>query len=218
MATTVAARQARARAATTGSTPVFMSALVQLPAITAAFGPDEKIAIFTANATTLASMYDLISTECAVQLADARFVIVGCQDVLGFEAITAGGKVDVAAVTPGIVAKAKATLAEHPTIRAILMDNTELPPYSDAVRAATSLPVFDAITMSDLFINSRVDNPRFGIDDWEAYRNAEVAKYKAEPLAVADLTVPPPIEPMVEDPLPPEPQSLKLIFCSSVCA
>ena len=219
MTMTVAAQQARARAATTGSTPVFMSALAQLPAVTAAFGPDEKIAIFTANSTTLGPMYDLISTECAVQPADARFVIVGCQDVAGFEAVAAGGKVDVAAVTPGIVAKAKATLAEHPTIRAILMECTELPPYSDAVRAATNLPVFDAITVCDLFINGCVDNPRFGIDDWEAYRNSKIAKSKAEPLAVADETAPLSLDPVAEDPPPPDSSSSSnLLFCSSVCA
>ena len=62
---------------------------------------------------------------------------------------------------------AKATLEEHPTIRAILMECTELPPYSDAFRAASGLPVFDAITCCDLFINGRVDNPRFGINDWQ---------------------------------------------------
>ena len=41
---------------------------------------------------------------------------------------------------------------------------TELPPYSDALRAATGLPVYDAITCADFFIDSKADNPRFGID------------------------------------------------------
>ena len=45
--------------------------------------------------------------------------------------------------------------------RAILMECTELPPYSDAVRHATGLSVFDAITCCDFFISSCTDNVRF---------------------------------------------------------
>lgn len=42
------------------------------------------------------------------------------------------------------------------------MECTELPPYSDAVRHATGLPVFDAITNCDFFISAFQDNERFG--------------------------------------------------------
>ena len=151
----------------TSKKAIFMSSLVHLPAITCAYSKDEKIAIFTANSETLKPMKDLIKDECGVDPEESRFVIVGCQDVPGFEAVALGEKVNVEAVTPGMVDKLKATLEAHPTIRAILMECTELPPYSDAFRAASGLPVFDAITCCDLFINGRVDNPRFGINDWQ---------------------------------------------------
>ena len=48
------------------------------------------------------------------------------------------------------------------------MECTELPPYSDAVRAATHLPVFDAITGCDFLISSCKDSERFGLNDWHA--------------------------------------------------
>ena len=44
------------------------------------------------------------------------------------------------------------------------MECTELPPYSDAVRAATGLPVYDAITACNFFMSGVQDNPRFGLD------------------------------------------------------
>ena len=91
---------------------------------------------------------------------------MGCEDVPGFEAVAVGGKVDTAKVEPGVVAKAKAALKANPKARAILMECTELPPYSDAVRHATGVPVFDAITNCDFFINSFRDNLRFGKNDW----------------------------------------------------
>jgi hypothetical protein len=91
---------------------------------------------------------------------------VGCEDVEGFEAVALGEKVDTKKVEPGIVKKALATLKEHPEARAFLLECTELPPYSDAIRHATGIPVFDAITGCDFFISSCVDNARFGENDW----------------------------------------------------
>merc|ERR1739848_610411 len=78
-----------------------------------------------------------------------------------------GDKVDVEYVTPGIVKMAKDLLKRQPTIRAILLECTELPPYSDALRQATGLPVWDAITCADFFISARKDNPRFGLNEWQ---------------------------------------------------
>ena len=47
------------------------------------------------------------------------------------------------------------------------MECTELPPYSDAVRYATGLPVWDAITSCNAFIAGVQDNPRFGLQGWQ---------------------------------------------------
>lgn len=82
-----------------------MSALAQLPAVTCAYAQHEKIIIMTANGTTLEPMRDLIRDECGVDNQSERFIIVGCQDVDGFEAVAVGGKVDTKRVEPGIVAK-----------------------------------------------------------------------------------------------------------------
>lgn len=58
-------------------------------------------------------------------------------------------------------------IKEYPAVKCILMECTELPPYSDAVRAATGLPVFDAITGCDFFIGGFRDNKNFGMNDWQ---------------------------------------------------
>jgi len=149
------------------SKPVFMSALAQLPGVTCAFNQHELIAIFTANSATLTPMRSLIKDECGVDPEERRFVIVGCQDVPGFEAVAAGGKVNVQKVTPGMVQLAKETLIKYPKIRCILLECTELPPYADALRAATRLPVYDAITCCDFFISGGKDNVRFGLQNWQ---------------------------------------------------
>jgi hypothetical protein len=132
--------------------PVFMSALAQLPAVTCAFSAEEQVLIMTANGHTLEPMRDLIRDECGVDTQLKRFHVVGCEDVDGFEAVAEGGKVDVAKCTPGIVKKAQDALKMYPQTRAILLECTELPPYADAIRHATGLPVYDAITNCDFFV------------------------------------------------------------------
>jgi len=158
--------------------PVFMPALAQLPAVTCAFNVNEQIGVLTANGKTLKPMRSLIKDECGVDPEEKRFVIVGCQDVAGFEAVAAGGKVNVAKVTPGMVDLCFKTLKANPSIRAWLFECTELPPYSDAVRAATGLPVFDAITNCNFFIAGMSDNARFGKNDWQSSWDGEQANYK----------------------------------------
>lgn len=136
-----------------------------------------QIAIFTANSETLTPMHRLIKDECGVDPDEERFIIVGCQDVPGFEAVARGEKVDVAAVTPGMVEKCRRVLQQYPKIRAILMECTELPPYSDALRASFGLPVYDAISCCDLFIGGVTDNPNFGIDGWQHEWDGKQDKY-----------------------------------------
>ena len=146
--------------------PVIMSTLCALPSITCAYAKTERIAIFTASKETLHPMRQLLWDECGVDPEDKRFVIVGCQDVPGFETVAQGERVDVQECMSHIVKLAQDVVAEHAEtdspIRAIVFECTELPPYSDAVRAATKLPVFDAITLADFVCSSRTDNPRFG--------------------------------------------------------
>merc|ERR1711879_671016 len=112
-------------------------------------------------------MVPLIKEECSVELYERRYIVVGCEDVDGFEAVALGHKVDVQKVTPGIVAKAQEVVRMYPTLRAFMFECTELPPYSDAVRQATGLPVYDAITGCNSFMAGVQDNPRFGLQGWQ---------------------------------------------------
>ena len=159
--------------------PVFMSSLCAAPSVAAAYAKDELIAIFTANSNSLEPMRTLIKEECGIDPHDHRFVIVGCQDVPIFgKAVADGLKVDWEAATPHIVQKALDTVKENPELRAFIFECTELPPYSDAVREATGLPVFDSITTSNAFIASMQDNPRFGKNDWQDKWDGKQDKYK----------------------------------------
>ena len=122
-------------------------------------------------------MRELIERTCAVQVGEERFVIVDCKDVPGFEAVERGEAVDTLKVEPGMVELAKRVVSKHPVV-AILMECTELPPYSDAVRAATGLPVWDALSCCDFFVGSMKDNDRCGMADWQEEWDREQDWYK----------------------------------------
>eukprot|EP00913_Durusdinium_trenchii_P034749 g32506.t1 len=160
------------------SVPVFMSAMMQCPMISIAFDKYDKVLILTANEETLKPQKVTLLRQCGFNVDDRRFLIVGCQDVPGFDAVAKGKKVDVEYVTPGIVYMVKQILKKHTSIRAICLECTELPPYADALRAETKLPVFDAITNADFFISARLDNPRFGFNQWQLDWDGQQEEYE----------------------------------------
>lgn len=157
--------------------PVFMSSMVQCPIIAAAFDKNDKILILTANAKTLQPQKEVLLEHCGFQVEDRRFVIEGCQDLPGFDAVAKGEKVPIDIVQPAIVKMTMGILKREPKIAGILLECTELPPYADALRAATDLPVWDAITACDFYISGYKDNPRFGIDDWQAEWDKQQEEY-----------------------------------------
>jgi len=166
--------------------PVFMSSMVQCPMISVAFDKYDKIIILTANSKTLAPQKEILLSQCGFDVDDDRFVIYGCQDIPGFDAVARGAKVDVEYVTPGMVKMVKGILDNEPTVRAICLECTELPPYSDALRAEFGLPVFDAITCADFFVSARQDNPRFGLNEWQNPWDGTIDEYKLGSNLTAD--------------------------------
>ena len=147
--------------------PVFLSSLIQIPSIINTFYKDEKIAIFTANSKTLNPIMNKLEKKWSVPNSKDRFIIVGCQDVEGFEAVAEGKKVDIVKVTPGIVKIAQQTLNKEPDIKCILLECTELPPYADSLRKEFDIPVYDPVTNCDSFMSGFLDNKKFGDNDWQ---------------------------------------------------
>lgn len=158
--------------------PCFMSSMIQCPLVSVAFDKYDKIMICTANSETLKPQKDNLLNNCGFDVDEDRFKIFGFQDVPGFDAVAKGEKVDVERVTPGILKVVKEKLKLFPSIRAIILECTELPPYSDALRKETGLPVFDAITCADFYISATKDNPRFGMNEWQLPWDGEQDDYE----------------------------------------
>ncbi len=140
--------------------PVFLSSLLQIPLILLLIGETAKVGIITADSISLDA--DLLA---AVGVADAaNLVIGGLEDRQHFYrfAIEETGSLDAGEVEQEVVTVARNMVAEHPQIRAILLECSLLPPYAAAVQAAVNLPVFDYITMINYVFTAVVKQPYRG--------------------------------------------------------
>lgn len=149
--------------------PVLLSSLTQLPSIFNCISKKDEIIIMTANSKSLEPMRKLIIKDNELDYSNNRINIIGCEDVPGFEAVSLGNKVDINKCTKGIVKKSLNAIKKYPNSKVILLECTELPPYSDSIRKETKLPVFDAITNVEFLISGFKDNKRFGEDFQETW-------------------------------------------------
>jgi hypothetical protein len=123
--------------------PVFLSSLMQAPLILSTLGPTRKLAVLVANG---ASLSDRVLERIGV-VETSRIVFRGLEDKPEFRrtVLDECGTLDVDAVEQEVVEAALEVQAEHAEIGAILLECSDLPPYSAAVQTATGLPVFDWI-------------------------------------------------------------------------
>jgi hypothetical protein len=125
--------------------PVFLSSLLQIPFISSILGDKAKVGIITADARSLDA--DLLA---AVGVTDGhRLVIEGLEDKEAFHrfAIAESGEVDTDAVGGEVIMAARDILGREPSVGALLLECSLLPPYAAALQEAVNLPVFDYITM-----------------------------------------------------------------------
>ena len=125
--------------------PVFMSSLCQLPVIKAGFAQAGSIAVFAADGSSL-------NDDLLVQVGSntERLIIQNVGDMESFAPIRWGGhELDNGKLTDDLCGLAKDLCRQHPDIKAILLECSDLPPYAAAIQKATGLPVFDFITLAN---------------------------------------------------------------------
>jgi Asp/Glu/hydantoin racemase len=125
--------------------PAYMSSLLQAPMILSGLKPGEALGVVCASAPALDS-----ATLASVGIpADAAIRVSGLQDAPAFRAsiLEGQGWIDNDAVRDEVVATATSLVAEHPEIRALLLECSDMPPYAAAVQRATGVPVWDFTTL-----------------------------------------------------------------------
>lgn len=126
------------------SVPVFTSSLLQVHMAKSVIRSGQKVGIITAQRSCLTDKH----LE-GVGIQHYPLAIVGMEQMQEFNAVFMGGKatLDEGKCHKEMQVVTKRLMVEHPDVGAIVLECTNMPPYADAVRRTSGLPVFDAVTM-----------------------------------------------------------------------
>jgi len=114
--------------------PVMLSSLLQLPLMSALLPPAQAIGVVCADSGSLsAGMLQL-----AFPTQDRRVVVAGMQACPAFRhaILDEAGSIDPTRIEHELVAVGRALMAQDPTIGAILLECSNLPPYARALQEA----------------------------------------------------------------------------------
>lgn len=125
--------------------PVFTSSLLQVPFARQILGPQSEICIITANASALGPEH---LKSVGIASADGLH-IAGLEQCAEWNRMFSepAAEIDLDAIEKEVLGTTSRMLEKHPGIRAFVLECTDLPPYSSAIRRQSGLPVFDFITM-----------------------------------------------------------------------
>ncbi|MCT9078742.1 hypothetical protein [Streptomyces fulvoviolaceus] len=127
--------------------PVATSSLLQVPLVLRTLRRDQSVCVLTANASTLTDAHlEAVGIGPSMR---PRVRLTGLEHTEHFFPVVTGdgASLDVGRAEAEVVAVARAAVATHPDIGAFVLECTNLPPYSGAVKAATGRPVWDALTL-----------------------------------------------------------------------
>jgi len=138
--------------------PVFLTSLLQIPFISKIIGRGKKVGIICADSRQLDdTVLDKVGVDKTIPLC-----IKGVENKENCckSFVEEVGWLDSKSIEKEVVSVAKVMIKEDPSVRAILMECSCLPPYGAAVQEAVGLPVFDYITMIN-YVFSAVVKKRF---------------------------------------------------------
>lgn len=138
--------------------PVLLTSLLQIPFIRQITG--RQVGVITANNESLARM-DLTS----IGIENADFVSIGMEDTHAFTSgvLEESGTLDSLAIEEEVVAKTRCLLQNNPDVGALLLECSDLPPYSHRLQKEFGLPIFDYITMIRHTASTFLHQPYQGI-------------------------------------------------------
>lgn len=139
--------------------PVFTSALLQAPWIRPSLKKGQKIGVICAKGDSVTS-----SMLSAVGIEDSSYLIFkGLEDTPQFGALVhcTATEFQNGVVRQEVVTTAR-TLADENDLGAILLECSDLPPYSADIQRALNLPVFDYISMHKWIHHAVCQRPYYG--------------------------------------------------------
>lgn len=138
--------------------PVFMSVLLQVPLVLKSLGSDKKLAILFADKTAFTP---LIRVECGIVDVE-RLLTIDLTDSPAFAALSHSDEVyDGNTLLQQMMDKLRRCL--DPSVGAILLQCSDLPPFAAEIQAQFGVPVFDMTGLIEWVHYSLVRGPYAGL-------------------------------------------------------
>lgn len=128
--------------------PVYTSSLLFVPEVHRTMAGGDRVGILTVSKDQLTAHDGAIFAGCDID-SNVPIAIAGMNEspeAAIWQSQVAPGY-DSAKVERALVNVALRLKQDYPDIGAYVLECTEMPPFSDAIRAATGLPVFDPVDM-----------------------------------------------------------------------
>ena len=127
--------------------PVFTSALLFVPMLSKMIASDKKIGVLTANKKTLTKKH-----LKAVGIEDIPMKIIGLEDGEEFTNFTVQNRdrVNTSVCRAELIEAAK-KLVEDDDIGIVVLECTNMPPYTKDIQEVVDVPVFDIVTLTNMF-------------------------------------------------------------------
>lgn len=125
--------------------PFFSSSLLQIPFIQRSIGREKTVLIVTADSRCLKETH---LEACGIR-AKSRLKIIGLESEQEWNALFQfpDQEIDCTVIEKDLLRLVTSAIKEDPSIGAINLECTDLPPFSESLRKETDLPVFDFMTM-----------------------------------------------------------------------
>lgn len=138
--------------------PVATSALLQVPWVQAILPPGRRVGILTVSSAALTQAH---LAAAGVALDTPVQGIEGGRELFRVLVNSEANDLDVTLAEQDILDAARALLARHPEVAALVLECTNMPPYSAALQAAFGLPVHDVFTLAQ-WLQNGLRPSRFG--------------------------------------------------------
>jgi len=121
--------------------PVATSSLMQIPFVQSLLPPGKRVGVLTVDARALTSDH----LEAAGVAPDTP--VIGTEGGREFTRVLIGNeeRLDIAAAEQDLLDAGRALIARHPEVGAVVLECTNMAPYSSALRRALGVPIYDIV-------------------------------------------------------------------------
>ncbi|MBB2915381.1 hypothetical protein FHS43_006701 [Streptosporangium becharense] len=137
--------------------PLYASSLIQLPMVHRMLHPDQRVGLLVAKKSSLTRRHlEAIGGE------DVPVCVAGMEDQPEFREVMLEGRraeLDADRLGREVLGQAERLARDNPDLGALVIECTDLVPFTHAIQARIGVPVFDIVTLTEMVYRSLTRRP-----------------------------------------------------------